>query len=299
MDRRTFLTRSLYAASAVGGVLATSLYLNDQSILTAPTVEGYVLCDLHAHLRELSTPQEELLATLRITSPGVVGITGRTNNAGILTYEKAVDRLRLHVSFSEIAPGRFCRFGLGYALRTQEINVGTHHMLAIGIQGEYLPSFDSIDEAVDAIHQQDGLAVLAHPYTVANGFTFRLAKEREEDRIRSACAAVDLVEVHNGQNVNLIPGFMMAESNKLAASLAETQCYGEREDSLHVIASSDAHHPEQIKTSGVYVAEDSLESIEALKEALQTPLPFHAGTVSRGSFIKGLILPRLRRTLGI
>ncbi len=296
MNRRTFITRSAYAASAVSGVLATSLYLDDQPMLPAPQREGFVLCDLHTHT-VTTTPDDQI--TRMLASQGLVGITARSDNKGILTYEKAIKMVKYSPTFHELTPGQLAKFDKGYFLRTQELNAGIHHLLALGWEGDYFPAFHYVEEAVQAIHDGGGLVGLMHPYTISERSRFRLASPQEQKHIIEACAAVDFVEVHNGHNIDLIPGFMLAQSNALAQALVQSQCYGKQSDVPPDIVSSDAHHPEQIKTSGVYVPETSLENLNTLKKALQTHLSYHAATISRGSFLKGLVLPRMQRMLVI
>ena len=296
MNRRIFLAGSAYAVSAASGLLASYLYLDDQPLLPAPPIKRYVLCDFHTHTR-MSTPLDRIRSMLG--SSGLMGITARSDNTGILTYEKAVELLRSSPRFSELTPGQLAKFDQGYFLRTQELNAGIHHLLALGWEGNYFPAFNTLEEAVQDIHAQRGLVGLMHPYTIAEGSYFRVASAQEMGQISDACAVVDFVEVHNSQNINLFPGFMLGKSNTLARSLVQSQCEGKRSDVPLDMVSSDAHHPEQVKTSGVYVPETSVERLETLKEALRDRPSYHAAPISRGSFLKGLVLPRMKRMLGV
>ena len=102
------------------GVLATGtagyFYLNDQPLQPAPTKEGKVLCDFHAHPSK-KNKLEDILGMLG--SPGLVGLAAKyidKSGEDILVYEEAVDikRVKTDPSFAEITPGKLARYKQGY-----------------------------------------------------------------------------------------------------------------------------------------------------------------------------------------
>lgn len=107
----------------------------------------------------------------------------------------------------------------------QEISTAAGHLLALGV---HLPDLKGIpvDEAVGLIHQQNGVAIPAHPYDV-----FRAGiREKYLDKL-----PIDAIEVFNAANT-------FKHTNDQAFAYA-------KEKGLPMTAGSDAHHPEAMGVS--------------------------------------------------
>ncbi len=304
MKRRAFLQGGVATA---GLVAASGLYLFDQDMKPAPPKRGYVLCDLHAHPQRPSDEKslEETIAVLG--SPGLVGLTQRPDATEILTYEEACRIIErdpnLKRDFAEITPRQLAKFRRGYFARTEEIDAGGPDIIAIGFNGDYLQNYGNPIEAITAIQERDGVAVYSTPYTINNK---RVATSEEEGAIFGICLYTDLFEVHDAHNINFL-WFLMHESNRRAAlALAENRCYNPKtRRSPWPFASSDAHRElNQIKITGVYVKEEALQSMDLLKGALRNGNfivdvePDNGPYVSRFSFIRGIVIPKIERVLG-
>lgn len=283
--------------------LAGHSYLHDQPMRPAPQKKGKVLCDLHTHPRN-NVSLEQIIELLG--SPGLVGLAQRPRNTDVLTYEEAVRKIKASsyaLDLEEITPGQLARFREGYFARTEEVIAGRKfHFLAVGWEGEYFSHFLNAGAAIAAIHARQGLVMLNHPYAIDNGFGFRLPTAAEEQKIADACALVDLVEVHNAHNIRTyVPGIdNMRDANKRAARLVATRCYGRASERLPApIFSSDAHFEHgQVKITGIYVPADSLQSIAHLKRALQGSVEGYEASVSRYSFLQGIVLTKMGSSLG-
>ncbi len=252
-----------------------------------------VLCDFHAHPTH-KAPIEEILEKLQ--EPGLVGLTVKDIDASgkdILRYEQALDLLPSN-SFKEIDKGRLAKLGKGYFARTQEIQVGMHHLLALGWQGDYFPNYENIEDAVREIHARNGIAILNHPFSLIVDQSIRLPKSQEEyEIIRRAYALVDEVEVHNAHNINLVPHFMdMRKSNRMAQELRQNEF-----QRFKGTVSSDCHRRwEQVKITGICLEENSVsKGMESIKEnILRGNFTYCADAakgpyVSRISFLRGIL----------
>lgn len=113
-------------------------------------------------------------------------------------------------------------------------------------------------QAVEAIHAQGGLAVLAHPFEHA----------REEARLLPAVPLLDGVEVFNSRAERKI-----RDANRLAAAFA--QAHG-----LRPFGGSDAHVPQEVGNGFTQVEAEAL-SLDAVKAALLTGKIHAQGCPSR------------------
>lgn len=301
ISRRSFLGLSAAGMAALGSYF----YLNDQPMTPAPLRKGKLLCDLHVHF--LNDDSLETIINV-LSSPGVIGLAHRPGEKYHLNYEIALKRIRetrYTSQLEEITPGQLARLGRGYIVRTEEFVADVmFHFLAIGWEGDYFDDFQDPFATIEAVHRQNGLVVLNHPYSVDNGFQFRLPTAEQEEIIKRICQRVDLVEVHNAQNLrSYVPGMdNMHLANERAALLVAQKCY----DSTLVhkpaaVASSDTHNRyEQVRIAGFYVPEESLTSMELLKETLvRGGLEMHTGYVSRWSFLQGAGIARIRKIMGL
>lgn len=211
------------AGAAVAGATASYFFLNNEPMAPAPQKDGKVLCDIHAHPTHKESLEE---ITSRLATPGMVGLTVKNidkSGEDILTYEIAAERLGKQCT--ELDPGRLAKIGKGYFCRTQELLVGLHHVLAIGWQGDYFPNYNTIEDAVTAIHNQQGIAILTHPFALASGSGMALPQtHQEQELIRRAYRSVDEVEVHNAFCIDLFPKILaMRQANEQAELLREIE----------------------------------------------------------------------------
>jgi predicted metal-dependent phosphoesterase TrpH len=167
------------------------------------------LADLHIHTTAsdgFATIQEVLdhLAKLKVFN--VIAITDHdVLDASLWAYSQ-----RSHYAF-EIIPG-------------VEVSSADGHVLGLWVT-QPIPMGMSLAETVAAIHEQQGIAILAHPFEITVcSHTFRRYLSQPEV-VREA--GVDAIEVHNAGT--LTPG-----SNALARWLARTL-------DLPVVGGSDAH----------------------------------------------------------
>ena len=274
------------------------VYLNDEDMKPAPERDGKVLCDLHTHPPN-DSPLDELVSFLG--SPGMIGLSQRYGEDGILTYERARELLGSRSDFQELTIGKLARFREGYFARTQEVLGVIHHFLALGWNGDYLSDKETPQEAIDAIHEKDGVVIFNHPYSVPGGFGFRVANEEEEERIKKLLSEVEEVEVHNAFNIDYL-GIGMKQANRLALQLVQ------REGRHKGTASSDCRRTfEQAKICGIYVDRDVIDTqgMDGLKKAIvdgnfeRYGNPDKGPYISRLSFTTRLALPRIEMLLGI
>ena len=306
MKRRTLLG---LGAAFIGTGVASYFYLDNESMISAPRKEGKVLCDFHAHLR-ITDPLEDVLAV--IGTPGLVGITQRYQSTDYWTYESLIEEIREEPSFEqylfEISVGNLAKYKNGYFARTQEVATGFTddglsdmcHLNVIGWNdADYFPNFEDPNDAIEAIKEKKGIITYNHPgsvpHRVKGQLIFRLPYDSEMSRIISFCKQVDLIEINNSHNINLYLPFIdnMQKADELAEKLvSEGYCDEDKHPSM--IAASDAHHLEQVKTAGVYLLEESLQDVESMKsELLSGNFEIHASSISRWSFLKGIVFPRL------
>ncbi len=96
----------------------------------------------------------------------------------------------------------------------EEVNSSDGHTLALGIHQTIRPGL-SVEETVDLIHQQGGVAIAVHPFDI------------KHDGLRDKATACDAVEIFNGNNVDRL-------SNIRARRFAEKH-------KMTMTAGSDAH----------------------------------------------------------
>ncbi len=257
----------------------------------APQREGKILADLHAHPGN-RYHQAQILQML--SSPGLIGLAQINAQEQILSYEKAVTL----PGVKELDRGRLAEIRVGedkgYFCRAQEVIAGFVHLLALGFEGDYFPDYQEPRQAVEEIHQKNGLAILNHPYVTPNPgahlIKYRSLNGGEEQRIIfELCELVDEIEVFNAQIINPTYGWFMPKNraNRRAEELARGKgCKG--------IACSDAHFRlEQAKICGIYLDLEGL-CLDKLKEDIKKGYFERYGQVkdgpyvSRWSFIRGM-----------
>lgn len=265
------------------------LYLEDQNMKLAPIVEGKVLADLHTHPANYKT-QEETLEML--TRGCLVGLSwlDYPGTKTILTYEQALGL----PGVTEIDSGLLAKISdkdkTGYFIKTQELQPEQNivHLLALGCR-KYIPKELDATEAIKAIHQQGGLAVINHPYVTVNRSSriipYRLINEEEEKEVEEISSLIDEVEVFNAQNINPTFGIVvpnMKKANERAHELAER--HGKKG-----VACSDAHRRlEQIGITGIYFPEQNLCWENIRDNILNKNFERYEQYVSKWSFVKGM-----------
>ncbi|MFH0797934.1 MAG: hypothetical protein V1906_00830 [Candidatus Woesearchaeota archaeon] len=284
MNRRRFMV-----ALGVGALCALGVerYLNNETMRKAPVREGKIIADLHAHPANYKSNEKTLEM---LCSHGLVGLSYWLGAKTILNYELVCGRFSNLVS--EIDRGMLASIrspgGDSYFARSQEIECGAHHVLAVGFEGDYLPNFNDARKAVEAIHRRNGIAILNHPYiTPQNKFArYRFINSGEEEKVRELCQMVDEVEIFNAQCINPTLGIMvpnMKKANALAEKLALQ--YGHKGT-----VSTDAHYRmEQPKICGIYVEKEGF-CIDKLKHDIASKRfdNDYRRYVSRYSFAAGM-----------
>lgn len=124
-----------------------------------------------------------------------------------------------------------------------EVSTQLGHLLGLFVAGPV--ETRDFFEAVDVIHGQGGLAVLAHPFE----------HSRDGSRLAPAVPLLDGIEVQNSRADRKIH-----DANALARSFAQV-C------GLRPFAGSDAHCPQEVGNSFTVAEADAL-TLEAAKEAL-------------------------------
>jgi predicted metal-dependent phosphoesterase TrpH len=167
--------------------------------------------DLHMHTNAsdgLPTVRELLNHVAQNTKLDVIAITDHDRvDAALWAYER-----RDEYPF-EIIPG-------------SEVSSAAGHILGVWVK-ESIPQNLSLSETAAAIHEQDGIAILAHPYHIHLGVVARnvLSYTRHPEMLLES--GLDAVEVYNAGIV--IPGM-----NILARQLA-------RRAGIVATGGSDAH----------------------------------------------------------
>lgn len=291
MNRRKFIIGSTAALGLVAVSGGSYLYLEDQNMKPAPKVIDRILADFHAHPANYNC-QEETLEML--TRGCLVGLSwiDYPNAKTILTYEQALGL----PGVTEIDSGLLAKInsnnGTGYFIKTQELQPEQNivHLLTLGCR-KYISKELDAKEAIKAIHQQGGLAIINHPYVTVNRgsriIPYRLIHSEEEKEVEEITSLVDEVEVFNAQNINPTFGIVvpnMKRANERAQELAEK--HGKKG-----VACSDAHRRlEQIGITGIYLPEQNLcwEAIRA--NILSKNFERYEQYVSKWSFVKGMFL---------
>ncbi len=120
-----------------------------------------------------------------------------------------------------------------------EISTSSGHVLAYNVD-ELIPRGLSVEETIERIHENGGIAVIAHPYRFWSGVG-------EKETLKNI-KKVDGIEIFNGR--------CKKKSNEKARKLWET--YGGI-----FTAGSDAHYPDEIGKAGALV--DCFDTISCFK----------------------------------
>jgi predicted metal-dependent phosphoesterase TrpH len=115
-----------------------------------------------------------------------------------------------------------------------EVSTAAGHVLALGVE-ELVPAGLSFEETVERIHEQDGLAVVPHPFQES-----RSGVLAEIDR--EALTAADAIEVYNSR-------LLTGRSNRQARRFAHR-------NGMPTVAGSDAHIAEMVGQAITHVDTD-------------------------------------------
>lgn len=151
-----------------------------------------------------------------------------------------------------------------------EISTQFGHLLGLFITGPV--ETRDFFQAVEAIHAQGGLAVLAHPFE----------HSRDGSRLAPAAPLLDGVEVQNSR-----ANRKLRDANALAASFA-------RVCRLRPFGGSDAHCPREVGNSATIVEAESL-TLDAVKTALKEGTVTVRGHGSRAWYTARSQLTKLRK----
>lgn len=160
-------------------------------------------------------PEEMVRAASRL-GLGAMAVTDHDSMAGVKEAKKHQKKYNIIV-----IPG-------------EEVTTVDGHCLALGIQ-ETVKRGLSIEETIDSIHQQAGIAVSSHPFDI------------KHDGLREKSRLCDAIEIFNALNLDRL-------SNSRARNFA----------SLHRkpgTAGSDAHHTSMLGNGTVSVKADDIDGI--------------------------------------
>ncbi len=116
----------------------------------------------------------------------------------------------------------------------EEVTTADGHCVALGIS-EVVPPGLSIEETVDKIHQQGGIAISSHPFDI------------KHDGLREKALACDALEAFNALNMDRL-------ANMRARSFA-------LENKMPGVAGSDAHHTSMLGHGNIEVKADDVDGI--------------------------------------
>jgi len=115
-----------------------------------------------------------------------------------------------------------------------EISSAKGHIIGLGIEEEIKTGL-SVEETVEKIHEQGGLAIAAHPF------------DTEKNGIRNEMVKTDAVEIFNAFNIDRIGNFIAARKAKHL--------------NLKGVVGSDAHTLEMIGTSILKAEANDIEEL--------------------------------------
>jgi predicted metal-dependent phosphoesterase TrpH len=189
-----------------------------------------MLVELHTHttyskrikvpVEGLNTP-DQMVRHAKKLGLGAIAITDHDEIRGALQY-KALSKKHGMI----VIPG-------------EEVTTASGHMLALGIN-EYIQPGMSVEETVDEIHSQGGLAIGDHPFDINN------------DGIKHLASKTDAIEIFNAISVDRI-------SNRKAKRFADLWKKPQ-------VAGSDAHCIEML---GHGINEIDADSIDGILNAVR------------------------------
>jgi predicted metal-dependent phosphoesterase TrpH len=183
-------------------VTAPAPALEDRGGAWPRTPEGWSRADLHLHTSRSDgrhTP-ERLAAELAQSRLAVAAVTDHNTVAGALEVEDALDG-----EGPEIVIGT-------------EVSSADGHILALFVDGD-IPAGLSAEDTIATIHDRDGLAIAAHPYSVSMGVG-DLAGQLDFDGVEMVNGS-PLMEVANARAVRRLSGTAAAQVGGSDAHVAQ------------------------------------------------------------------------------
>ena len=265
------LLAAAYLAIVSSGCVSISKVRDD--VVRKAASEGKIIADLHTH----PSNENNLEALVNVLSSGVVGLAAITSWDSICKYEDVLTLPeKLAISYPnlpraevrEINPGRFAEVRYdgkrGFVVKCQEIMGNGYHLLAIGIK-DYIPNYtgekkltqlEEIRYYVDRIHEQGGLASLAHPCIKPTSFVnpvpYKDIPPEDEPDIRERMEIVDVTEVNNMLLADVFVGVARLNSANIRAQRIATECQKPG------IVVTDSHNQAAILCSGIAFPDQEL-----------------------------------------
>jgi hypothetical protein len=150
------------------------------------------------------------------------------------------DEIDASLEAAELAP----EYGL-LGIPGMEVTTAAGHVLAFGID-ELVPAGLSFDDTLDRIHEQDGIAVVPHPFQKSrHGVAHKITRDQ--------LASADAIEVYNSR-------LLTGRANRRAERFAERR-------NLPMTAGSDAHISEMVGQAVTHVDAETA-SVESILDAI-------------------------------
>jgi hypothetical protein len=150
------------------------------------------------------------------------------------------DEIDASLEAAELAP----EYGL-VGIPGMEVTTAAGHVLAFGIE-ELVPAGLSFDDTLDRIHEQDGIAVVPHPFQKSrHGVAHKITRDQ--------LASADAIEVYNSR-------LLTGRANRRAERFAERR-------NLPMTAGSDAHISEMVGQAVTHVDAETA-SVESILDAI-------------------------------
>ena len=146
----------------------------------------------------------------------------------------------------------------------EEVSTAKGHVLALGIEERILPG-KSVEETVDIIHDQGGIAIAAHPFDI------------KRTGIGEDCIKCDAIEFHNSLCVDRLSNIRASRFGK--------------EHKLNGISSSDAHSRGMV---GMGITETNSDSLDEILKDLKYGRVELVNNYTPGMILADAIVRRLQ-----
>ncbi len=208
--------------------------------------------DTHMHIKMLSYQGIEEIVDKAMEKVDVIVVMNHdTNTSQGLDYDTFKNKIKENKKYEIKDYGKYVEINTKYdrliAIKAQELRTSSgRDVLAIGCDGIIKTNSD-VKEVIREIHEQNGIAIIAHPMSIAKDsfFGINIANENERKGLELICYEADALEEFNSQNY-----LWLLYSNVLAESFV-------KKHGLSGTAGSDTHYDlEQIGLSGIIVEKD-------------------------------------------
>jgi predicted metal-dependent phosphoesterase TrpH len=251
--------------------------------------------DTHMHLKTPSDYKgiEEIVDKAMEKVDVMVVMIHDTNTSQGLDYDTFKNRIKEDKKYEIKDYGKYVEIKTKYdtliAIKAQELRTSSgRDVLAIGCDGRIKTNSD-IKGVIREIHKQNGIAIIAHPMSIAKDsfFGINIADENERKSLELICYEADALEEFNSQNY-----LWLLYSNVLAESFI-------KKHGLPGTAGSDTHYDlEQIGLSGIIVEKDSInmdDFVGDLKKVIKNKkFKLHKEYTSPVKFGKIMAFPLLK-----